>query len=122
MNIFLNQNHELRSGWKFATYAAFFLLIWIATGIAISFVYARTDLPEDPLTFFALNILALFVPAVVALLLAVRFVDHRPLKTFGIGFIPGWQRRLANGLILAAVMLDGLVAGNKHPLNFTVTR
>lgn len=111
MNILLNSGHELRSGWKFAAYAVQFLLIWVGTGVAISFIYARTTLPEDQLTLLALNEIALFVPAVAALLLTVRFVDHRPLKTFGVGFLPGWQRDLATGVGLAAVMLAALVAG-----------
>src|SRR5438046_2728358 len=84
MNIFLNDKHDLRSGWKIATYFATFILIWVATGIILSFLFARTDLPDDQLTLLLLNEIALIVPAVTTLLLMARFVDHRPLRAFGV--------------------------------------
>jgi uncharacterized protein len=111
MNAFLNSQNELRSGWKFTIYVLFFLLLWIATGALASAVYNAANPPEGELTLLVVNGIALFVPAVGALLLTVHFVDHRPLKAFGIGFVPGWQRQLAIGLAMAAVMLALLVAG-----------
>lgn len=111
MNIFLNEKQELRSGWKFATYAGLFLIIWVATAIAISMVYSRSNLPESQLIFLALNEIALLVPAVMAMFLAVRFVDRRPLSAFGVGFLPYWRRDLGAGLALAAGMLGVLIAG-----------
>ena len=80
MNIFLNNAQELRSGWKFAVYVALFLIIWVASGLVISMVYARSNLPESQLTFLCLNEVALLVPAIAAMLLSVRFVDRRPLS------------------------------------------
>jgi len=109
-NIFLNDRHELRSGWKLGAYFAIFIVIWVAAGIALSLFFARTDLPSDQLTLLALNEIALFTPAVVALLLMVKFVDHRPLKTFGIT-LENWRRHLPGGLALAAIMLGVLLAG-----------
>src|SRR5438093_13307672 len=111
MNIFLNDTQELRSGWKFAVYVALFLIIWVASGLVISMVYARSNLPESQLTFLWLNEVALLVPAIAAMLLSVRFVDRRPLKVFGVGFLPHWQRDLGSGLALASLMLTTLVAG-----------
>jgi uncharacterized protein len=111
MNAFLNSQNELRSGWKFTTYVLFFLLIWIATGALASAVYNAANPPEGELTLLVVNGIVLFVPAVAALLLTVHFADHRPLKAFGIGFVPGWQPQLATGLGMAAVMLAVLVAG-----------
>src|SRR5689334_6558697 len=99
--IFLNENHEVRSGWKFGIYIVFFLLIWVATGVALSILVGRNEgIVENQLALLALNEVALFVPAVVAMLLTIRFVDRRPLRTFGIGFLPGWRRHLLSGLIL----------------------
>ena len=111
MDIFLNDKQELRSGWKFAVYVALFLIIWVASGLVISMVYARSNLPESQLTFLWLNEVALVVPAIAAMLLSVRFVDRRPLKVFGVGFLPHWQRDLGSGLALASLMLTTLVAG-----------
>ncbi len=105
MNILLNDNHELRSGWKFIAFVVLFLIFWVISGVAISMIYARSNLPEDQLTFLALNEFALFAAALGALSLSVRFVDRRPLRTFGIGLLPNWRFDLGTGLMLAAAML-----------------
>ena len=55
MNILLNQQQELRSGWKFVVYVVLFLILWVASGIALSIVYARSNLPGSQLTFLVLN-------------------------------------------------------------------
>jgi uncharacterized protein len=112
VTIFLNDKHELRSGWKFAMYVAFFLLIWVATGLALSLWIARSSVDAtDQLVLIALNDIALFVPAVAAMWLTIRFADHRPFRTFGIGFLPSWRRDLASGAVIAAGMLAVVVAG-----------
>jgi membrane protease YdiL (CAAX protease family) len=112
--IFLNEKHEVRSGWKFAIYIVFFLLIWVATGVALSiFVGRNVEIAENQLALLGLNEIALFVPAVIAMLLTIRFLDRRPLRTFGIGLLPRWRRDLLAGLILAAAMLGVLIVGCK---------
>jgi membrane protease YdiL (CAAX protease family) len=111
MSVLLNARHELRSGWKFAIYPVLFLIIWVASGIVVSILYARSNLEESPLILLTLNECALFSAAVGAMLLSIRFVDRRPLRAFGIGMIPGWKRDLAAGFGLAAAMLAVLVAG-----------
>jgi CAAX protease family protein len=111
MNILLNEQHELRSGWKFIAFVVLFLIFWVISGVAISMVYARTDLPENQLTFLALNEFALLGAALAALGLSVRFLDRRPLRTFGIGLFPHWRLQLGTGLMLAAAMLTVLVSG-----------
>jgi hypothetical protein len=110
MNILLNANHELRSGWKFAAYVTFFFLFLVATRIAFSF-FGDVDLPENSLAFLFVNEGVLCVPTIGALLLSLRFVDHRPPQTFGIGFLPQWQRDLGKGLGLGAVMVAFLLLG-----------
>ena len=84
MNILLNEKHELRSGWKFAIYVVLFLIIWVASGVAVSILYARSNLEDTQLTLLTLNESALFVAAVGAILLTLRFVDRttRRLSTF----------------------------------------
>jgi membrane protease YdiL (CAAX protease family) len=111
--MFLNEKHEVRSGWKFAIYIVFFLLIWVATAVSLTMFFGNEKVAENQLAVLALNEVALFVPAVAAMLLTIRFVDRRPLKTFGIGLFPGWQRSLVSGLILAAAMLGVLMLGCK---------
>jgi len=111
MSVLFNEKHELRSGWKFAVYIVLFLIIWVASGIAVSILYARSNLEETQLTLLTLNECPLLAAAVGAMLLSTRFVDRRPLRTFGIGFIPGWKWDLGAGLGLAAGMVAVLVAG-----------
>ena len=112
--MFLNEKNEVRSGWKFAIYLVFFLIFWVATGLTLSiFIYRSDSIAYSQLGLLALNEIALFVPAVVAMALTIRFVDHRPLRTFGIGLIPGWRRHLVSGSVLAVGMLAVLVAGSK---------
>ncbi|HEY2380222.1 MAG TPA: type II CAAX endopeptidase family protein [Terriglobia bacterium] len=112
--MFLNDQHEVRAGWKFALYVLFFIIFWVATGIALSIFVSQSDtIAENQLALLALNEVALFVPAVAAMALTIRFVDHRPLRTFGIGFMPGWRRQLWWGIGLSAGMLAVLGAGSK---------
>jgi hypothetical protein len=66
---------------------------------------------EDQLAVLGLNEFALLAPAIGAMLLTVRFVDHRPLRAFGIGLLPRWRRDLFFGLGIAAGMLAFLIAG-----------
>lgn len=112
MNVFLNTNHDLRSGWKIAAYLTTFLAIWVGTGTALSVFFANSNLEGTQLTLIALNELALFVPAIATLLLMVRFVDRRPLSAFGVGFLPNWWRHLMAGFALAAMMVLVLVLGS----------
>jgi uncharacterized protein len=111
MSIFLNAKHELRSGWKFAAYIGFFLIILTAVGLAVSMLVSGRSLPQSNLGILALNAITLFVPAVAAMWLTIRFLDHRPLRAFGIGFLPRWRRDFLFGSCVAAGMLLVLIGG-----------
>ena len=114
MSIFLNINNEVRAGWKFAAYVAFFFIVLLAVGAAVSMAVSAgvaSDLTQSQLGLIALNVITLFVPAIAAMWLTVRFIDHRPLQTFGIGLLPGWRRDFIFGLGVAAGMLAVLIGG-----------
>ena len=114
MSVLLNSNHELRSGWKFAIYLVFFAILWIASGVALTLFVAERNpgiLWGNQLVILALNQASLTVAAIGAMWLAVRFVDHRPYKTFGIGFFPAWKSDVRFGLSIAAGMLAILIGG-----------
>jgi membrane protease YdiL (CAAX protease family) len=112
VKLFLDDKHELRSGWKFATYVAFFYLSVIATRAALSLIIDETAIDfTDQLVMIALSDVVLFVPAVAAILLTIKFTDHRPLRAFGIGFLPSWRRDVARGVLIAAGMLAIVIAG-----------
>jgi hypothetical protein len=114
MSLFFNPNHELRSGWKFIAYIGLFLLIWIASGLALAvLVVPRVgELAEEQIGVLGLNAIALFAPAVAAMWLTMRFIDHRPLRAFGVGFLPGWRRNFLFGITVSAGMLAVLIAGS----------
>ena len=111
MSLFLNDKHELRPGWKFALYILFFFILWITAGVALSLIVSERVLYEVQLAVLALNAVALLVPAVGAMWLSVKFIDHRPYSTFGIGFLPRWQPEFLFGLLLAAGMVALMIGG-----------
>jgi len=110
ISIFLNNKHELRSGWKFAIYVVFFLIILQAASIALSMLVSGSGSSFE--NELAINEIGLFVPALSAMWLTVKFADHRPLRAFGIGFIPSWQRDLVYGFLIAAGLLAVVIAGS----------
>jgi membrane protease YdiL (CAAX protease family) len=110
-NIFLNDRHELRSGWKLATFYAIFILIWIASGIALSLWFAQRDLTDNQLAAIALNEIALLVPGLITPVVIARFVDHRPLSTFGIT-LQNSHWHLLSGLTIATAMTGIALAGS----------
>ena len=83
MNTVVDSDHTLHPGWKFALYLVVFFLLLLASGTAIRIaipVITGGRPPDDQLTVLALNELALAIPAVGAMLLAVRLIDRRPRR------------------------------------------
>lgn len=110
MNIFLNSKHELRSGWKFGGFVLLFIVLAIFSAWALSPFFPA--IAEDSLTLIVENEVPLFIGAVGALLVMVRFVDRRPLATFGVGLPPFWKRHFLLGVAIAAGMLAAFVLGS----------
>ena len=106
MSILLNEQLDLRSGWRFATYVAVFVIILFATAILLSML-VPSSLDGD-LGILALNAVGLAVSSVAALKIMSRFVDRVPALTFGAGFHKNWRRDLKWGVVLGGVMLGGL--------------
>ena len=112
VNILFNDKNALRSGWKFAIYVVFFLIFWVAREAALSLLLAGTGVDAtNQLSLLFSSEISLFIPAVAAMWLTVRFADHRPFRTFGIGFLPGWRQDFMSGLLIAAGMLATVIAG-----------
>src|SRR6185436_16117218 len=105
MNILLNQNHELRSGWKFVAY----WLLFIVLLFAVSAIIPLGSGPQTQLERLVLNTIP-FIPAVGAFLLMLRFVDKVPMAVFGVTFHERWGRDFNIGMAIAAGMLGLLVA------------
>lgn len=98
MNILLNEQHELRSGWKFIAYWLLFLLLTF-----IVFQPFPTA-PQTQLERLVLNTLPFF-PALAALIVMARFLDKVPIAAFGAGFHRHWTRHVLWGLAVSAGML-----------------
>ncbi len=77
----------------------------LANGALISLVFVDPAIAENDVALLGINAWALLVPAALALLFMIRFVDHVPLLTFGVGFHQRWARDLGFGLCIAVLML-----------------
>jgi membrane protease YdiL (CAAX protease family) len=99
MDILLNHEHELRAGWRFLAFWLLFLLILIAVSLAVPISNATTQLER-----LVLNTIPT-IPAVGALLLMARFVDHAPIAKFGVAFHERWSFDFMFGVVVAIGML-----------------
>ena len=113
--LFVDSNYELRSGWKFLAYSALMVFLFVATGLIVgwlvfsinpTFAFASRDI-----RFAALNILVLFVPSILSLLIMARYVDRVPLAVFGVTNHEGSLRDLGTGVALAGGMLALTLVG-----------
>ena len=100
MNILVNDEHELRSGWKFALYWILFVALYIAASLCLPLPAG----PQTQLDRLILNTLPI-VPAAIALLLMARFVDKVPAAVYGATLHEHWFRDLLVGLGVAVGML-----------------
>jgi len=99
MDILLNKQHELRSGWKFLAYWILFIVILFAVSLAIPIQAPITQLER-----LILNTIPT-IPAVAALVLMARFVDRAPVARFGATLHEKWPHDLTVGLAVAGGML-----------------
>ena len=104
MSTLVNDNGELRSGWKFAVYLLLFFVFLFATGAAIS-ILANPSIVNSEIGFLGINAIALTLPAVLTLLFMIRFVDHVPRAAYGTGRHEGMGHDFLFGLLIAAGML-----------------
>lgn len=112
MNIFLNAQHELRTGWKFTLYLVIYTVIFVITALGLAFIFGVTELPSTDLAQLTQSVIVLAVPAVLAILFMARFVEHKPLAVFGVTFHERWQNDLLLGLGISAGMLAFMLIGS----------
>lgn len=110
LSILLDDELNLRSGWRLGLYVAVFVIALYGTGALISLVIDPATGP-DLMMLLAINAMALGIPAVVALAFMKRFVDQVPLLAFGVGVHERWPRDLLAGLGIGSVMLAIYLAG-----------
>jgi membrane protease YdiL (CAAX protease family) len=112
MNILLNSDHELRSGWKFGLFVFIFLLVSLVSGILLSILFVLIRPQETDLALLAENVAVLAASGVLATLFMARFVEHAPLAAFGAGFHEYWKKDVLMGLGVSAGMLAVMAAGS----------
>jgi membrane protease YdiL (CAAX protease family) len=129
VNIFLNDDHHLRSGWRFSIFfAATFIVVFLAVAIVAVFTVLAWG-PTGSQQFFTTR--GGFLLQGVALVLGAFFVGWGCVKWFeqlkarslGWALHRGWFRDLVLGSVLGAVTLglaaaiSGIVGGYKPELN-----
>lgn len=120
MSLFLNENLEMRPGWRFATYTLAYVLVLMLSGAVMSELVAGPVEVGQP-RGLALVVLTFLPPAVLAFVFMLRFVERAPRTAFGVTLHEGWSRDLSVGLVIAAGMVliyaasAGLLAGIGPP-------
>jgi membrane protease YdiL (CAAX protease family) len=107
--LFVDRRYEVRSGWKFAAYAAIFILLLLVLNIAVSTVlmFAAPGvllLPRTDVRFLGINAVVLLVPSTVTLLVMSR-IDKVRVSAFGLLLHQGWFRDFLAGLAVAIALL-----------------
>ncbi|HZI51601.1 MAG TPA: type II CAAX endopeptidase family protein [Terriglobia bacterium] len=107
--VFVNNQYEVRSGWKFAAYTAILVFTFVLTNIAAVALLYWIDpgvllLPRSDWRFLGVNALVLLVPAVAALLISAR-IERVPVSAFGLSLHHGWLRDFALGIAVAGALL-----------------
>ncbi len=105
MPVFFTDDLTLRSGWRFAVYVCVFTILLLANGALTSLAFVDPSIAENDVALLGVNAWALFVPVSLTLLFMIRFVDHVPVGTYGVGFHESWVTDMGIGLAVAALML-----------------
>lgn len=80
-------------------------MLLFADGALISLVLVDPSLAENDVALLGINAWALLVPVSLTLLFMIRFIDHVPAATYGVGFHESWVKDLGIGLAISALML-----------------
>lgn len=107
--LFVDNRHEVRSGWRFATYAAIFVFLFIVMSLAVGgfLIWFKPDffmLPRTDWRFRAVNAVVLLVPAVIAMVVMGR-IERVPISAFGVSLHAGWFRDFVVGVAVAGALL-----------------
>lgn len=110
MSVFLDDDLELRPGWRFAAYVIAYIATYVATGAGLSEIIS-SPVAVGSVEGLALSVVTFLPPAVLAFLFVLRFVDPRPVATFGVTPHEGWSRDLGMGLFVALGMVAVFAVG-----------
>lgn len=118
--IFINQNKQLRSGWKIAiTLAGALLITFILQGVIaamaiviglsndLAFETALYQIVQDPF-WSALALMAQSVAFISSAILFWKIFDRKPLKDMGMPSFKNHWKQLIFGLLLGIVSISGV--------------
>ena len=111
MSVLFNSQYELRSGWKFAIFLVWLVIFFFIAGLLLSLFLRNTALAGNQLALLGVNVIAELFAAVGATICVARFVEHKPVATFGISLHKRWHRDFLVGIVIAAAMLAAMVLG-----------
>jgi len=114
--LFVDRRYEVRSGWKFAAYAAIFFVLLLILQFAVLGLLAVGApgvllLPRTDVRFLGISALVLLIPSAVSLLIMAR-IDRVRASAFGLALHQGWFRDFLIGIIVAAGLLILTLVGS----------
>ncbi len=123
--IFLNNNGNLRSGWRVSAFLLVFVPLAILFGFLEGIAFSGSDQNNSYnfLTYIAINSLVLLLLAIGLGAIAGRLLDHVPFRALGVSFTPNWLKHFGLGSaagILAlslAVLIAFASGGERFELN-----
>jgi len=110
--IFLNENHRLRSGWRFGI----FLLTVTLFGLLFVGLFTATvpkgtfDQPGGHALYLFLTAIVSLIPALLAGWLCGKFLEDLPFRALGAAFSKGWLKHFAIGSAIGLLSLGIAVA------------
>lgn len=121
--VFFNENHRLRSGWRFGVFLLVLILLgFVFGGLLTVIMPAGTfDQPSGHALFLFLNAIVSLIPALLAGWLCGRFLEGLPFRALGAGFSKGWFKHFAigSGVGLASIAIAVAIAMVLGGLSFT---
>jgi len=105
LSVFFTNDLTLRSGWRFGVYVCVFATLLLANGALISLVFIDPSIAANEVALLGINTWALLVPVSLTFLFMIRFVDHVPVGTYGVGFHESWVTDAGIGLAVSALMI-----------------
>jgi len=104
--VFVNRFGHLRALWRIAI----FLLLTFALATAIGWLIRFIPFPDEGDALLTWKELGdrggLTLAMILAALIALQWIDRRPLMLLGLGLLDGWKRDFGLGLIIGVVMIS----------------
>lgn len=116
MSVLLNDDLELRSGWRFVTFWIVYVFLFLSTSAVMS-VLVSGPIDFGEISGLALSTMTFLPPAVLSFAFMLRFVDRRSPSAFGIGppshgfRLLGLGLATASGMVVVYSSLAGLLTG-----------